>query len=60
MVKITIGWSGQFKSSETDIIKSFIINNLDFISIFNELMDWKSSVIGFNNSIRDFWGWENW
>ena len=59
MVKITIGWSCKFKSSETDIIKSFIINNLDFISIFAELMNWKSSIIWFNNSIRYFWGWEN-
>ncbi len=39
MVKITIGWGGKFKSSETDIIKGFIINNLDFISIFYELMN---------------------
>ena len=59
MVKITIGWGGKFKSSETDIIKSFIIDNHDFISILNELMDGESSIIRFDNSIRDFWGWEN-
>jgi hypothetical protein len=38
MVQVTIGWGGKFKSSETDIIKGFVINNLYFISIFNELM----------------------
>ena len=59
MVKITIGWGGKFKSSETDIIKSFIINNHYFISILNELMDGEGCVIGFYNGIRDFWGWEN-
>ena len=59
MVQITIGWSGKFKSSETYIIKGFIINNLDFISIFNELMYGKSSIIWFNNSVGDFWGWED-
>jgi hypothetical protein len=59
MVQVTIGWGGKFKSSETDIIKSFIINNLYFISIFNELMYGESSIIWFNNSIRYFWGWEN-
>jgi len=58
MVKITIGWGGKFKGSETDIVKSFIINNLNFISILNELMNWKGSVIWFDNGIRDFWGWE--
>ena len=59
MVKITIGWGGKFKSSETDIIKSFIIDNHNFISILNELMDGEGSVIGFDNGIRDFGGWEN-
>ena len=39
MVKISVGWGGQFKGSETDIIKSFVINNHDFIGIFDELMD---------------------
>ena len=35
MVKITISWGGQLKSSETDIIKSFVINNHAFISVFD-------------------------
>jgi len=60
MVKVTICWGGKFKSSETDIVKSFVINNLNFISIFDKLMDWKCSVIRFYNSIRYFWGWEYW
>jgi len=58
MVKITIGWGSKFKSSETDIIKSFIIDDLDSIRVFDELMYGKSSVIWFNNSIRYFWRWE--
>jgi len=39
MVQITIGWGGEFKGSETDIIKGFIIDNLNFISIFDKLMN---------------------
>ena len=39
MVKITIGWGGELKGSEADIIKSFVINNHTFIGIFDELMD---------------------
>jgi len=58
MIQITICWGGEFKGSETDIIKGFIIDNLYFISIFNKLMYWKSSIIWFNNGIGDFWGWE--
>ena len=59
MVQVTIGWSGKFKSSETDIIKSFIINNLTLIWVFDKLMYGKCSIIWFYNSIRYFWGWEN-
>ena len=58
MVKITVGWGGKFKSSEADIVEGFVINNLDFISVFNELMNGESSVIWFNDSIGDLWRWE--
>jgi len=60
MVQVTVGWGGKFKSSETYIIKGFIINNLDFISIFDELMYGECSIIWFDNGVGDFWGWENW
>ena len=39
MVEITIGWGGELKGSEADIVEGFVINNLDFISVFNKLMD---------------------
>jgi hypothetical protein len=39
VVKITIGRGGQFKGSEANIIKSFVINNHTFIGVFNQLMD---------------------
>jgi hypothetical protein len=39
MVKITISGGGELKSSETDIIKSFVINAHNLISIFDKLMD---------------------
>ena len=51
MVKITISWGGKLKSSEADIVESFVINNLDFISILNKLMNRKSSIIRFYNSV---------
>jgi len=59
MVKITIGWCGKLKSSETDIIKGFIINNLDLIGVLNELMDGEGSVVWLDNSVGDLGGWEN-
>jgi len=39
MVKISVGWGGELKSSEADIIKSLVIDAHNLISIFDELMD---------------------
>jgi hypothetical protein len=39
MVEISVGWGGKFQSSETDIIKGLVIDDLDLISILNKLMD---------------------
>jgi len=39
MVKITISWGRELKSSEANIIKSFVINAHNFIGVFDELMD---------------------
>merc|ERR1719263_2343875 len=39
MVKITIGWGGELKGSEADIIKSFVINAHNLIGVLNKLMD---------------------
>jgi hypothetical protein len=54
VVQVTIGGGSQFKSSETDIIKGFVINDHTFIGVFNQLMDRQSSVVGFNDGIRHF------
>jgi len=39
VVKITIGWGGELEGSETDIIKSLVINAHNLIGVFNELID---------------------
>jgi hypothetical protein len=39
VVKITIGWGGELKGSEADIIKSFVINTHNLIGVFDKLMD---------------------
>jgi len=59
MVEITIGWGGKFKSSETDIVEGFVINNLNFISVFDKLMYGEGGVIWFNDSVGYFWRWED-
>merc|ERR1712178_395412 len=59
MVKITVGWGGQFQGSEADIVEGFVINDLDFISILDQLMDGKGGVVWLNDGIRDLWRWED-
>jgi len=59
MVEITVGWGGELEGSEADIVEGFVIDNLDLISILDELMDGKGSVIWFNDGIGDLWRWED-
>jgi len=60
VVKISISWSGELKSSEADIIKSFIINAHNLIGVFDKLMDWKGSIVWLNDGIWDLWWWHDW
>jgi len=52
MVKITIGWGGELEGSETDIVKSFVINAHNLIGVLDELMDGEGSVVRLNDGIR--------
>merc|ERR1711988_1657571 len=56
MVKITVGWGGELKGSEADIVKSFVINAHNLIGVLNKLMDGEGGVVWLNNGIRDLWG----
>jgi hypothetical protein len=59
VVQVTIGGGGQFKGSEADIIKSFIVDNHTFIGVFDQLMDRQGGVVGFNNGVGDLGGGDN-
>ena len=39
MVKITIGWCGQFERTEADIVQSLVVNAVGLVSVLYELMD---------------------
>jgi hypothetical protein len=51
MVQISVGWGGELEGSEADVIKGFVIDNLDLIGVLNELMDGESGVVWLNNGI---------
>ena len=56
MVKITIGWGGELEGSEADIVESFVVDDHDLISIFDELMHGKGGVVGLDHSVRHLRG----
>jgi hypothetical protein len=53
MVQVTIGWGGELKGSEADIIKSFVINAHDLVGIFYKLMYGEGSIVWLNDSVGD-------
>merc|ERR1719291_44284 len=59
MVKITIGWGGELKGSEADIVKGLVINAHNLIGVLDELMDGEGGVVWLNDGIGDLWGWHD-
>jgi len=52
MVKVTVRWGGKFKSSEADIIKSFVINNHNLIGVLHKLVNGKGGIVRLDDGIR--------
>jgi len=59
VVQVTVGWGGELKSSEADIIEGFVINAHDLVGIFYELMDREGSIVWLNDSVGHLGGWHN-
>jgi hypothetical protein len=59
MVEITVGGGGKLKSPEADIIKGFVVDDLDFIGVLDKLMYGEGGVVWFDNGVRDLGGWED-
>merc|ERR1712010_442939 len=59
MVKISVGWGGELKGSEADVIKSLVIDAHDIIGVLDELMDGKGGVVWLDDSIRHLGGWHD-
>jgi hypothetical protein len=55
VVKVTVGWGGELQGTEADIVKSFVIQNHNFVGVFDKLVDGKGSVVWLNDGIRDLW-----
>ena len=59
VVEVSVGWGGELEGSEADVIEGFVINDLDFIGVFDELVDRESGVVWLDDGVRDLWRWED-
>ena len=59
MVQVAISWCGELQGSKADIVQSFIVDAVCFISVFDQLMDRQCSVVRLYNGVRYFWWWYN-
>jgi hypothetical protein len=54
VVQVTVAWARELKGAHADVVKCFIIDTEGLIGVLNELVDRKGSVIGLDDSVRDF------
>merc|ERR1712151_643346 len=59
MVQISVGWGGELKGSEADIVKGLVVNAHDIIGVLDELMDREGSVVWLDDSVGHLGGWHN-
>ena len=59
MVQITIGGRSELQSPEADIVEGLVVNDLDLIGVFDELMHGEGGVVGLDDGVGHFGGWEH-
>ena len=58
MVEVPVGGRGQLERSEADVIESFIVNAVCFVSVLDQLVDRQGCVVRFNHGVGYFGGWD--
>ena len=53
VVEVTIRGTGELEVSEADVIERLVINHECLISVLHQVMKSQTSIVWFNNSIRD-------
>ncbi len=59
MVEVSVGWGGQFQGSETDVIKSLVVDDHYFVGVLYQLVHGEGRVVRFNNGVGNLGGWED-
>ena len=74
VVQVTVCWGGELEGSEqtrldlgeyetvvpeADVVQGFVVDAVGLVSVLDELMDGEGGVVGLDNSVRDFGGWDD-
>jgi len=55
MVKISVGWGGEFQGSEADIVQSLVVNDHTFVGVLDQLMDGEGAIVWLDDGVGHFW-----
>lgn len=59
VVEISVSGSGELQGLEADFVQGFVINAEDLIGVFNKLVNREGGIVGFDDGVRDLWGWND-
>ena len=59
MVQVAICWCCELQSPKADIVEGFVVDAVRLVRVFNQLMNRQGGIIGFNDGVRHFRGWNN-
>ena len=53
MVQVTVGGGVELQGSETDVVKSLVIDTEGLVRVLDKLVDGESGVVWLDDSVRD-------
>ena len=59
VVQVTVGRGGELQGTEADVVQGFVVQDHDFIGVFDQLMDRQRGVVWFDDGVRDLRGREH-
>ena len=54
MVQVSVGRGRQFQRPEADVVERFVVDDVGFVGVFDELMDGERGVVRLHHDVRHF------
>jgi len=55
VIKISVGWGGEFQGSEADIVQGFVVNDHTLVGVLDQLMDGEGAIVWLDDGVGHFW-----